>query len=215
MYIRECCFVSILFSSSNAILYLYLYIYTSIHLYLYLFLYLYFQTRTWPLKGSRRYLIPFGLLMSILLLLRLIPGLEDALSGGSNKQANSVLAPKFNLGGYSSVDFPWLSHSGIIVSCIAIVTPWIVPYYKPDPALNLSFPKEANSGNILRALNRAKYVNRALSKFKKNIIKRRKAEETKRKYREVVKESFCKYNIILIIYIYIYRYTYILSLFAI
>lgn len=95
--------------------------------------------REWPEKQNRRYLLPFILLMVTLICIRLIPGLEPALTGEDqpDSMADQVLSPKFSLfgwnkaestKGYSKVDFPWLVHSGVIVCCITLITPFLVPY---------------------------------------------------------------------------------------
>jgi len=77
---------------------------------------------------SNRWMIPFALLVILLAGIRLIPGLEDALS------SSPALAPAFTLGGYSKVDFPYLVHPGVLVAVVALLTPLLVPFRDPDAA---------------------------------------------------------------------------------
>lgn len=81
-------------------------------------------------KG-RRYMIPFILLVALLMIIRLVPGLESALNGDSSS-IHDVLSPVvFDVDAVCVAykrRFSWLSHSGMQVLLCALLTPFLVPY---------------------------------------------------------------------------------------
>jgi L-lactate permease len=128
--------------------------------------------------------------MIILIVIRLIPYIEFGLTGGDNTTAINILAPKIPLGGYSSVDFPWLIHSGVIVTAIALATPRIVSFFEPEPNLNLEFPGEHNYAAVSVARVRLQLIVKTMNKFKKSVLKKRQREAKIKQIREVLLESF-------------------------
>lgn len=146
--------------------------------------------REWPTSKNRRYLIPFVLLMGILLFIRLVPYVEYGLTGEWDDTAQDVMAPKLKLGGYSKVDFPWLTHSGIIVSLIAISIPFIVPFYEPDHTLKLDYPVCKDGPEIAKALRQAKFVAFSVARFKKPLLFKKKKVEKRNMIKTVIKECF-------------------------
>lgn len=80
-----------------------------------------------------RYTLPFVLLITLLMVIRLVPGVETFLEGGfSDETIGQFLNPYIlNINAPGVVfkrRFPWLAHSGIIVLFVSILTPCLVPY---------------------------------------------------------------------------------------
>jgi L-lactate permease len=157
------------------------------------------RARTWPAKSDRRYLIPFALLMGVLLIIRLIPGFENVLTGkewGKTSTAHEVLSPTWKLGGYSNVDFPWLTHSGVIVSIIALVTPKIVEFTDPDPQLNTQISVSQDKSDDQLRKEGKKNLKAALAAFRKPLQKIHEKQEkvdalqNSLRYKHAIKESF-------------------------
>jgi hypothetical protein len=70
-----------------------------------------------------------------------------------------------------------LVHSGVIVSIIAIFTPLMVPYFKPDKQLlkDISFPIEHSYQSARGSkINQYRIFLKAVNKFKAPILKSRK-----------------------------------------
>lgn len=91
---------------------------------------------------QRQYLLPFILLIGVLLFIGVVPGVEPALTGYSatkgqeNSAAALALNPyvyKIDSGGVkTSLRFSYLTHSGMIVLVVALVTPFLVKYKVPS-----------------------------------------------------------------------------------
>ena len=90
------------------------------------------QLSTSQALRKRRYLIPFGVLVLLLLVVRLIPAVEYYLEGGGNGSAQTVLSPVlFNVvSGCASFQrrWPWLAHSGMFVIFSGLITPLVVDF---------------------------------------------------------------------------------------
>lgn len=91
-----------------------------------------------PSMKKRAYMIPFLVLIGVLLIMRLIPFVEEGVTGDwgdDDGTAESILNPwlwNVNSGGVSfKRTLPWLWHSGIIVAIIAVLTPFITPFRAP------------------------------------------------------------------------------------
>jgi len=135
-------------------------------------------------------LIPFILLLVVLIVVNSGTTIQYYLSGGSNSLANTILDPKMDLGGYSDVDFPWLSHSGVLCGAIALITPLFVPYFQPDVELNLHFPGEITRDSYMKHFRRMQVVGKAITKFKAPLLMRVKRKQAIKKYGQILKESF-------------------------
>lgn len=90
-----------------------------------------------PSLRNRGYLLPFAILIAVLLLMRLVPYVEEGLIGdwGDGGTASSILDPwvwNVQSGGFVfKRTLPWLWHSGVIVTVIALLTPFITTYVPP------------------------------------------------------------------------------------
>lgn len=87
--------------------------------------------------AKRAYVLPFIMLVGLLLIIGVIPGVLQALNGEwgddpKNHPARDVLNPALldiQSGGVKySRRFSWLSHSGIIVLIVGMLTPLVVPF---------------------------------------------------------------------------------------
>lgn len=104
------------------------------------------QASLWETIKSKSYYLPFILLFVVLLVLNLVPGLNDTLKGGDDdatSELSSILNPHIiDIEVAASLctnenqpsiryarRFSYLTHPGFIVALIALITPFIVPYY--------------------------------------------------------------------------------------
>jgi len=82
----------------------------------------------------RLYMVPFILLVVLLLLIGVVPGVEELLEG-KDTPAETWLSPYvINIDSDNvSFDrqFPWLTHSALIVFWVGVITPFVVPYTNP------------------------------------------------------------------------------------
>ena len=152
------------------------------------------RTRTWPHGsiGQRVYFIPFIIIIVILILVQGVPTINQYFIGGNNKLAQAILDPSPGLGGYSTVDFPWLTHAGVIVTFVSLLTPLIVGFYQPDAELELHYPGEISRDAFVEHFHHIQ-VNYELS-FSKAIpdLKKKKFCHTQQK--QLMNKAVSKYK---------------------
>lgn len=94
-----------------------------------------------PSLHKRKWALPFAILILVLLAMRVIPGVEEVLTGGDDETAQGILNPyvwDINSGGVRlKRQFPWLWHSGVVVLVVGLVTPWMVDYTPSGPLISL------------------------------------------------------------------------------